>query len=116
MPEPDRATRSGESTPRPRRAWRFWRPDVAAEVDEELHFHLEMRAAEYEARGFTREAAFKAAQERFGNLAGVQQALVTHDTAHQHRQDRRELMDRLARDVRLALRGFRRAPGFTAAV
>src|SRR4051812_13745517 len=116
MPDPNGPPRQGHATRRQRAAWRFWRPDVVAEVDEEIRFHLEMRAAEYEDRGFTPDAASRAARERFGNLARIQQALVTHDIAHQHHQDRRERMDRLARDVRLALRGFRRTPGFTAAV
>ncbi len=96
------------------RAWELWRPDVAAEVDEELEFHLQMRRRDYEARGLAAGDAERAARERFGDVARIRQVLVTHDTTRQRRHDRRDLMDRLARDVRIALRGLRRTPGFTA--
>jgi len=97
-----------------RRAWAFWRPDVAAEVDEELAFHLEARVAEYERQGLTRPDAERAARERFGDVAVVRHQLLTHDAAHERRRSRREHMHRLLHDVRLAVRGFRRAPGLFA--
>ncbi len=97
----------------PRRR-RFWRADVGAEVDAELRFHLEMRARDYEARGLAPAEAMREARARFGDVARVRDALVTHDAARERRHDRRERMQRLAHDVRLALRGFRRAPAFAA--
>jgi predicted permease len=90
--------------------------DVAAEVDEELAFHLAMRRRDYEARGLAPAAAERAARDRFGDVARVRRALVTHDLARERRHLRRERMAHLARDVRLALRGFRRAPAFAAGV
>ena len=106
---PDRASPT-------RRAWQFWRPDVAAEVDEELRFHLEARAAEYEVRGHSPADAARAARERFGDVARVRHQLVTHDAARERRRSRREHVQRLAHDIRLTLRGLRRTPGFTATV
>src|SRR5689334_12497160 len=93
-----------------RRAWRFWRPDVAAEVDEELGFHLAARAAEYEARGETAADAMRVARRRFGDVDAVRRRVIAHDEARERRHQRREHMAHLARDARLAFRGFRRAP------
>lgn len=42
---------------------------VADEIRDEMHFHLAMRAAEYEAQGQSSDAARRLAQRRFGNLA-----------------------------------------------
>ena len=93
--------------------------DVADEVDEELAFHLEARIAEYERHGLTRAEAERAARERFGDVAVVRHQLLTHDAAHERRRSRREHMQRhlhrLVQNVRLALRGVRRAPAFAAA-
>ena len=45
-----------------RRYLRFFGPNVDADVDDELRFHLEMRARDYEARGLSADAARQAAQ------------------------------------------------------
>ena len=39
--------------PRWRRSFRFWRADVAADVDDELRFHFESRATELSERGLS---------------------------------------------------------------
>ena len=47
----------------------FWRRDaVTDEIREEMRFHLEQRAAEYEHRGLTLEQARREASRQFGNL------------------------------------------------
>ena len=51
-----------------RRYLRFWRPDVDADVDDELRFHVEERTADLMARGYTREAAHAEALREFGEL------------------------------------------------
>jgi putative ABC transport system permease protein len=96
-----------------RRYLRFWGPDVEADVDDELRFHLEMRQRDYESRGLPPEAARAAARARFGDPAHVQQTLRTHDRDRERRRHRRERMHDLLQDLRFGLRSFRRAPGFT---
>ena len=107
---------SGDRAGPGRDAWGLWGPDVAAAVDEELAFHLAMRRRDYEARGLGPAEADRAARHRFGDVARVRRALVTHDTARERRHSRRERMAHLAHDIRLALRGVRRAPAFAASV
>jgi putative ABC transport system permease protein len=45
---------------------------VAGEIRDEMQFHLEMRAEEYERQGLTSDEARRAASRRFGNLAVMQ--------------------------------------------
>jgi putative ABC transport system permease protein len=53
-----------------RRAFRLARrrPRIEEEVDAEVAFHLEMRAAELAARGLSPEAARAEARRRFGDV------------------------------------------------
>lgn len=101
-------------TPSWRRYLRFWGPNVDADVDDELHFHLDMRVRDYEARGLTTDDARRAATERFGDVAGVGSALRDHDRRRERSRHRKEFMSDLSNDVRFGLRSFLRAPGFTA--
>jgi predicted permease len=86
---------------------------VDADVDDELRFHLEMRQRDYETRGLSPAEAGRAARERFGDPARVQQVLRSHDRGRERRRHRRELMRDFVQDLRYGARGFRRAPGFT---
>lgn len=95
---------------------RFFKPDVRADVDDELRFHLEARVAEYEGRGVPRADAVRLARDRFGDPETVRHALETHDLARQRRRDRREYVDQFLHDIRIALRSLRRTPAFTLTV
>src|SRR5581483_795256 len=55
----------------------FWRPPVADEVDEELEFHLEMRARDLVARGMPPEDARRDAERRFGSVSRTRNLLRT---------------------------------------
>jgi putative ABC transport system permease protein len=96
-----------------RRYVRFWGPNVDADVDDELAFHLDMRRRDYEARGLTSDDARRAAAERFGDVQGIGGALRDHDRRRQRGRQRRESMSDLTNDLRYGLRSFARAPAFT---
>lgn len=95
-----------------RRYLRFFGPDVDADVDEELHFHLEQRVRHYERLGMSRQQAEHAATERFGDVASVRSALRVHDRSRQRRREWREHMRHLLEEFRYALRGLRLQRGF----
>lgn len=101
------------STPRWRRYLRFHGPDVPADVDDELRFHLDQRIAEYERRGLSRADAERAARERLGDLDAVRDSLERHDRARDRQRGIGERVAQLGRDVRIALRALRNAPTFT---
>jgi putative ABC transport system permease protein len=101
-------------TPTWRRYVRFWGPNIEADVDDELRFHLDMRARDYETRGLPADDARRAAAERFGDVHGIGGALRAHDRRRERGRQRKEYMSDLTSDVRYGLRAFARAPGFTA--
>ena len=87
---------------------------ASEDVRREIELHLELRAREFEAQGMTPEAARKAAAEAFGDRGAIE-AEVRHlrdDTVRT--RGRREWVQELIQDARVALRGLRRTPGFTA--
>lgn len=82
----------------------FQRSRFEAELDDELRFHLESRAAELEAEGLTPAAALAQARREFGSAA---RAMEDTRSAWRFRW-----IEELAADLRYAARGFRRNPGF----
>lgn len=94
------------------RSW-LWRVPLAQEVDEELAFHLEMRARELEASGMTPEAARRAARARLGDLTHVRQACLDVGRKRDRDMRLRQWLDEFQHDVRFALRQMRSAKAFT---
>ena len=92
-----------------------FRRRVETDVDDEIAFHLAMRAEQLRQRGLAPDVARDAAQRRFGDLDQVRQECVEIDRGHVRRQRAIMSLEDLMQDVIFALRGLRRAPGFAAA-
>jgi putative ABC transport system permease protein len=94
------------------RRFRFGRGSARREIDEEIAFHLAMVEAELRAAGMQPEAARLEARRRFGGTARYRREC--RDVAERRRraQKRQDAMTDLLLDLRFAVRGFRRRPGF----
>lgn len=93
-------------------AWRrylqFWGANARRDVDDELRFHLEMRAAEYVAGGLSPADAKRRAEERFGSVDRAQQeCLVVHETLAR-KEDRMQMLNTITQDAAYAVRVLRR--------
>ena len=84
----------------------FRRDAVESELDDELQFHLERLSDSYVRAGLSRDEAVRRARLEFGGLDQIKEA---------HRDARGiGFASHVGRDLRHALRQFRRSPGFTA--
>ena len=114
---PARGGHPAESRERP---WlperRFWRTTADRDVDDELAFHLAMRAELLEASGLDPQNARDAALDRFGNVADVRERCISISHQRERRMKRLEIWSATVQQARFALRRFRAAPGFAAAV
>ncbi|HZF67546.1 MAG TPA: ABC transporter permease [Gemmatirosa sp.] len=88
---------------------------AAGEVDEEIAFHLVMREERLRARGLAPDDARDAARRRFGDVEHVRRECLAIDRQLVRRQHVWTYLEDLMKDVVLALRVLRRAPGFAAA-
>lgn len=96
-----------------RRYVRFWRPNVRADVNEEIGFHVDGLIEQFVAAGMSRENARQAALDRFGDpdrVAGAMRSLAEQRDASTRRS---EFLNGVRRDVRFALRQLIKRPGFT---
>ncbi|HEX6809467.1 MAG TPA: ABC transporter permease, partial [Gemmatimonadaceae bacterium] len=100
--------------PRWRRYLRFWRTDPAADVSDELQFHLESRVAENLAAGMSAEGARRAAAERFGDVHAVERSLASLTRERETVERRLAWRHVMAQDFRYALRQLARNKAFTA--
>src|SRR5262245_41826940 len=96
----------------------FWylgrtRDRVAAEIDEELRTHLEMRAADLREAGFAPDAARREAIRQFGDLEGTRQYCRAQDEGAEARMRRGLMFEEVIQDLRTSIRGLLRAPVMT---
>src|SRR5687767_5920972 len=86
----------------------FRRADVDYELDDELQFHLDHLIATHLARGVDPKEARRLALVEMGGLAQQRESC----------QDTRGIgaIEAISRDIRFAIRGLRRTPGFTATI
>ena len=82
-----------------------WRR-VESEMDEELKFHIRMRAQENIDRGMTAEEARRDAERRFGNVTRIKESC--------REAQGRLIMETLLQDVRFGARMLAKSPLFTA--
>lgn len=104
---------SGSGEPRWRRYLRFHGPDMEADIDDELTFHLEERVAMYEREGMSPDAARRAARQKLGDLDAVRRDCAREDRTARDRRRRRERTSGVLQDLRYGWRALRKRPGFT---
>jgi hypothetical protein len=78
------------------------------DIDREIAFHIREREDELRASGLNADEARRRARLQFGNATVQRERTRDVNTAG--------LLDALLRNIRLAARGMRRTPGFSAAV
>ena len=87
---------------------------LARELDDEVRFHLEMRAAALARDGMPADDAMQEALRRFGDPDDLRDYCLSIEVPQMQRTRLRERAQTLAQDLRFAIRQARRAPGFTA--
>ncbi len=93
-----------------RRYLRFWGPDVRADIDDEMEFHIELRVAELVAHGWTPAAARAEALQRIGDLQALKHTCQSIDQERVQMKRRREWLGMLWNDARIGVRQFARTP------
>jgi putative ABC transport system permease protein len=103
---------SDSSFDRARRLFRL-QPDPAADVSEEIRFHLDAAIQEGIAAGRSPEEARTEALERFGDIGTLTGRL--HQLQHEGNRimHRREWLGALRQDLKFGGRQLRKSPGFT---
>lgn len=96
-----------------RRFWFLRRADVAAEVDEELQLHLDLRIAELREAGVSADEARATALRQFGDLEATRRYCHQQDVARENVMQRTLWFADLVQDVKIAVRSLRRAPLLT---
>ena len=100
--------------PRWRRYLRFWRTDPAADVNDEIRFHLESRIAENLAAGMSADEARRAAAERLGDVRALERSLASLTRQRETIERRVAWRQVIRQDLRYAVRQLARNPAFTA--
>jgi predicted permease len=98
-----------------RRYRRFLGPDIAADVDDEIRFHVERRIADLVALGMGPDEARREALSRFGDMARVREECRRIEASRVRRMSRLHFLGDLRHDVRFAARTLLRQPLFSVA-
>ena len=92
--------------------WRSARR-ISEDVDDELRFHIAMRAEELTAGGLPSDIALAEATRQFGDLEDARRYLRRMDRSTEAARRRRDYMGELRNDIVYSLRKLRGAPAFT---
>ena len=109
LPPDDPAPR----TPVWRRYMSLWGPRVADDVDDELRFHIEMRIADYVARGMTEADAARLALSRLGNIDRARHDCLAIGHERNQRMLRTQIIDAFRQDALFAIRSLARRRSWT---
>ena len=99
------------------RAFRFpWRSEqrIRDDVDDELRFHLEMRAADLVASGMSAADARREAAREFGDIEFTRRYCRALDERGERATRRGDWLADARHDLSQAIRALRRSPGFLA--
>lgn len=95
-----------------RRYARFFGPDPAADVDDELRFHLDSRVEDLLARGWRPEAAREEAERQLGDLRRLREVGERMGQSRERRRQRAEYWSEFVQDLRLTFRTLRKERSF----
>lgn len=90
--------------------------DPEREVREEIRFHLEERARELEAEGMDPEEARREAGRTFGDVERIAARSARIRRGRQRDEGRTRMKSALMQDLKIAVRGLLKRPGFAAVV
>jgi len=91
-------------------------PDPEREAEWEIRHHVEERTDQLVEEGWERRAARREAERRFGDAGRVRRELVDMGRIDEGRRKMTGRVESVVQDVRYALRGMRRSPGFAVTV
>jgi putative ABC transport system permease protein len=95
------------------RSW-LWRVPVEHEVDEELAFHIEMRARELIAQGVDPQSARETAISRAGDLVRLRRTCTDLGRRRDREMRLTQWIEEFRDDVKFAIRQLKASPAFTA--
>jgi putative ABC transport system permease protein len=101
-------------TPMWRRYARLFGPDPAADVKDELRFHLQAKIDDLIAQGWNPKAAREEAERQFGDVRAVQQIGIRIGEKMERRRRLQDYWNDSLQDARYTFRTLRRDPGFAA--
>jgi len=88
------------------------RERISRDLDDEVQFHVDMRAKRLREQGYSDDEAHAEALRRFGDVDDLRDYCVSMEVAHMHRTRIRERIESMEQDLRFAMRQFRKSPGF----
>jgi putative ABC transport system permease protein len=98
-----------------KRLFRFpWRSgaDIERELDDEIRFHLELRAAELQRRGMNEEDARREAERQFGDVEDARDYCRALAADQERALRRSHTVEAVVQDLRYMFRQIRRKPWF----